>query len=80
MILDGFFIMKKAYGYKKRSISMAKVPYTHPRIINTFFEQADLKGKTIHLFATSSSTGIEGSIKELKETYPDMNISDGKRI
>ena len=54
--------------------------YTHPRIINTFFEQADLKGKTIHLFATSSSTGIEGSIKELKETYPDMNIADGKRI
>ena len=54
--------------------------YTHPRIINTFFDQADLKGKTIHLFATSSSTGIEGSIKELKETYPDMNIADVKRI
>ena len=54
--------------------------YTHPRIINTFFDQADLKGKTIHLFATSSSTGIEGSIKELKETYPNMNIADGKRI
>ena len=54
--------------------------YTHPRIINTFFDQADLKGKTIHLFATSSSTGIEGSVKELKETYPDMNIADGKRI
>ena len=54
--------------------------YTHPRIINTFFEQADLKGKTIHLFATSSSTGIEGSLKELRETYPDVNITDGKRI
>ena len=54
--------------------------YTHPRLINTFFDQADLKGKTIHLFATSSSTGIEGSIKELKETYPDMNIADVKRI
>ncbi len=54
--------------------------YTHPRIINTFFDQADLKGKTIHLFATSSSTGIEGSVKELKETYPDMNIADGKRM
>ena len=54
--------------------------YNHPRIINTFFEQADLKGKTIHLFATSSSTGIEGSLKELRETYPDVNITDGKRI
>lgn len=54
--------------------------YTHPRIINTFSDQADLKGKTIHLFATSSSTGIEGSVKELKETYPDADIADGKRI
>ena len=54
--------------------------YTHPRIINTFFDQADLKGKKIHLFATSSSTGIEGSIKELRETYPDVDIIDGKRI
>ena len=51
--------------------------YTHPRIINTFF---DLAGKRIHLFATSSSTGIEGSVKELKETYPDADIVDGKRI
>ncbi len=54
--------------------------YTHPRIINTFFDQADLKGKKIHLFATSSSTGIEGSVKELRETYPDVDIIDGKRI
>ena len=54
--------------------------YTHPRIINTFFDQADFKGKTIHLFATSSSTGIEGSVKELRETYPDADIADGKRI
>lgn len=54
--------------------------YTHPRIINTFFDQADLKGKKIHLFATSSSTGIEGSVKELRETYPDVDIVDAKRI
>lgn len=54
--------------------------YTHPRIINTFFDQANLEGKEVHLFATSSSTGIEGSLKELRETYPDVNIVDGKRI
>lgn len=54
--------------------------YTHPRIINTFFDKADLDGKKIHLFATSSSTGIEGSMKELKETYPKANIVDGKRL
>ena len=54
--------------------------YTHPRIIDTFFDQADLSGKKIHLFATSSSTGIEGSLQELKETYSAVDIADGKRI
>ena len=32
MILDGFFIMKKAYGYKKRSISMAEVSLSEAEI------------------------------------------------
>ena len=54
--------------------------YTHPRIINTFFDQADLNEKKIHLFATSSSTGIEGSLEELKATYPELDIVDGERI
>ncbi len=54
--------------------------YTHPRIINTFFDQTGLEGKKIHLFATSGGTDIAGSMKELKETYPDMNIIDGKRV
>ena len=54
--------------------------YTHPRIINTFFDQADLSGKTIHLFATSGGTDIKGSFDELKQTYPDVNIADAKRL
>ncbi len=54
--------------------------YTHPRIINTFFDQADLKGKRIHLFATSGGTDIKGSIDELKATYPDADIVDGKLV
>ncbi|MBP3853021.1 MAG: flavodoxin, partial [Erysipelotrichaceae bacterium] len=54
--------------------------YTHPRIINTFFDQADLKGKTIHLFATSGGTGINGSLQELKKEYPSLHIVDGKRV
>ena len=54
--------------------------YTHPRIINTFFDQADLAGKKIHLFATSGGTGIKGSMDELKKTYPDADIVDGKRL
>lgn len=54
--------------------------YTQPRIINTFFDQADLSGKKVHLFATSGGTGIDGSLNELKETYPEVEFVDGKRV
>lgn len=54
--------------------------YTHPRIINTFFEQADLAGKTVHLFATSGGSGIEKSCQELKEAYPAVHIAEAKKI
>ena len=54
--------------------------YTHPRIINTFFDRADLAGKTVHLFATSGGSSIEKSFEELKETYPQADIKDAKRI
>ena len=59
-----------------------------PRIINTFIEanmsakssRASLKGKTIIPFATSGSSAIAGAVKELRATYPDLNIKDGKRL
>ena len=38
-------------------------------IINTFFDQADLAGKQVHLFATSGGTGIDGSVKEFYPLY-----------
>ena len=43
-----------------------------PRIINTFIESHDLKGKTLVPFATSGGSGISNSLKELKRTYPDL--------
>ena len=54
--------------------------YTHPRIIDTFFDQADLSGKKIHLFATSGGSGIERSVKELQKAWPELTIVDGKRM
>jgi len=54
--------------------------YTHPRIINTFLESGDFSGKQIVLFATSSVTGIDGSLEELKETYPQLDFAGGRRI
>ena len=48
--------------------------YTAPRIINTFLEQYDLKGKTIIPFATSGGSGMGKSGEDLKKaSAPDAN-------
>lgn len=51
-----------------------------PRIINTFIESHDLKGKTLVPFATSGGSGIDNSVKELKNRYPDLKWQDGKLL
>lgn len=51
-----------------------------PRVINTFIESNNLKGKTVIPFATSGGSSITNSVKVLKETYPDINFKDGKLL
>lgn len=53
---------------------------TAPRIINTFLESCDLSGKTVYTFCTSGGSGIEGSISDLQEAYPNLNIAGGQRF
>ena len=50
-----------------------------PRIIQTFVESHELKGKTVIPFCTSSSSGISGSERTLKE-YQGINWVAGKRL
>lgn len=50
---------------------------THPTIINTFIESTDLEGKTIVPFMTSGGSSIDNSLKQLRETYPTLQIHDG---
>lgn len=45
--------------------------YVAPHIINSFLESYDFKGKKIHLFATSGSSGMGNSMAELKPSAPD---------
>ena len=54
--------------------------YTAPRIVNTFLEQYDLKGKTIIPFATSGGSGMGKSGEDLKNaSAPNANwILPGK--
>ncbi len=51
-----------------------------PRIINTFIESHDLKGKTVVPFATSGSSSIMGSAATLKRSYPALNWKEGRLL
>ncbi len=44
--------------------------YVAPHIINSFLEQYDLSGKTIHVFATSGGSGMGETVAELKGSAP----------
>lgn len=48
-----------------------------PTIINTFIEAHDFTGKTLVPFATSGSSAIDNSCKELRATYPDLKWKEG---
>lgn len=54
--------------------------YTAPTIVNTFMETYDFSGKTVVLFATSGSSGIEGAVKDFKAAYPAINWKEGKLL
>ncbi len=54
--------------------------YVAPTIINTFLEQYNLKGKKIIPFATSGSSGMGNTNKELQSSCVDAKLLEGKRF
>ncbi|MBQ7182314.1 MAG: flavodoxin [Bacteroidaceae bacterium] len=48
-----------------------------PRIINTFLEKYDLKGKEIIPFCTSGGSPVEPSVEALRRQYPDYHFQEG---
>lgn len=52
--------------------------YVAPTIINTFLEANDFAGKKIVLFATSGSSGLGNSAKELEISAPGAKIISGE--
>ena len=54
--------------------------YTAPKIIRTFIENNDLKGKKIALFATSGGSNLDKALKELRKDYPDLDFVGGKML
>lgn len=51
-----------------------------PRVINTFIESHDLKGKTVVPFATSGGSTLAGSAAALKKAYPALNWKEGRLL
>lgn len=51
-----------------------------PRIINTFIENYNLKGKKLIPFATSGGSGISNSVKEMKKAHPDLEWDNGRLL
>ena len=51
-----------------------------PRIINTFIESHNLKGKTVIPFATSGGSSIRNSVSKLKSSYPEISWKEGKLL
>lgn len=51
-----------------------------PRIINTWIEANNLKGKVIIPFATSGGNTIDNSAAILKKTYPSLNWKEGRLL
>lgn len=54
--------------------------YTAPTIINTFIEENNLNGKNTYVFVTSGGSGSDGSFKDLKNSYPEINFISSKRL
>ena len=53
---------------------------TNPKIILTLLDTYDFTGKNIIPFCTSGSTGISGSVSDLRNYNSNLNIKDGKRF
>ncbi len=51
-----------------------------PRIINTFIDTYQLKGKRVVMFMTSGGSGIKNSEKVFSATYPDVKWEAGKLL
>lgn len=51
-----------------------------PRVIYSFLESVDYKGKNIVLFCTSDQSGIGKSSKALQAAYPDLKVVGERRF
>ena len=54
--------------------------YAAPNVVNTFCRGYDWNGKTLHIFATSGSSGIGKTAVRLEPYVKGADIADAKRV
>ena len=54
--------------------------YVEPRIVDTFLESHDFRGKIVIPFATSGGSGIDRASARLKTVCPSADWSGGSRL
>ncbi len=54
--------------------------YGAPNVVNTFCKGYDWNGKTLHIFATSGSSGIGKTAEKLKPYIKGANIASATRV
>ena len=54
--------------------------YAAPNVVNTFCKGYDWNGKTLHIFATSGSSGIGKTAEKLEPYVKGAAIADAKRV
>ena len=55
---------------------------TYPQVMFTFFKKHanDLKGKTVIPFTTHEGSGLASCVEDVKEAFPDANVTKGFSI
>lgn len=66
--------------YKNVVIGFPVWWYKEPNIIDTFIEENKLEGKNVFVYVTSGGSTFAGSLKHLKEKYPNINFISGKTL
>lgn len=54
--------------------------YKEPNIIDTFIEENNLDDKNVYVYVTSGGSTFAGSLKHLKDKYPNINFISGKTL
>lgn len=66
--------------YKNVIIGFPVWWYKEPTIIDTFIEENDLTNKNVYVYVTSGGSTVAGSLKYMKEKYPNINFVSGKTL